>query len=231
MCPVRFSQPASNQLSQNAETQVIKGVICSGRSYLANQPANKLPRPFRAVREPRPTSNRGCHVPGWDHRPLGLVRSMDWAASPGWEQMAQTPFVGGPGKGNEPHVGCSIQYNSLHSDASTGKTFFEYWDVSFNPANTSTPPQSWNVYELVWGGGTYPIPWPGPAQSPPPPPPAVPNCTTVGACKRTCPGFVQCPSDGRYYCCTEAAKTGCTLSHNCTGTPGLQFCACPKPPT
>jgi hypothetical protein len=40
--------------------------------------------------------------------PLGMVRSKTWAASPQWEEMKQSPFVGGPA-GGEPHVGCSIQ--------------------------------------------------------------------------------------------------------------------------
>eukprot|EP01047_Picozoa_sp_COSAG01_P045956 COSAG01_NODE_4274_length_5190_cov_1.718916_5_plen_697_part_00 len=157
--------------------------------------------------------------------PLGLVRSKDWQASPGWQQMPQTPFVGGP-DGGEPHVGCSIQYNSLHRDESTGKTYFEYWDVSFNSANKSSPGQSWNMYELVWGAGAYPIAWPGPPQSLSPPPAPV-DCSTKKMCQVSCKGFVACPSDDRYYCCTDSAKTGCTGVHNCTGTPGLHFCACP----
>lgn len=158
--------------------------------------------------------------------PLGLVRSKTWKASPGWEQMKQTPFVGGP-DGGEPHVGCSIQYNSLHQDMSTGKTYFEYWAVSFNSANKSSPGQYWAMYELVWGKGKYPIVWPGPAQSPSPPPAPVPDCSTKSKCQATCKGFVACPTDTVYYCCTDAARTGCTGVHNCTGTPGLLDCACP----
>eukprot|EP00040_Diaphanoeca_grandis_P043837 m.269238 g.269238 ORF g.269238 m.269238 type:complete len:470 (-) comp83218_c0_seq1:224-1633(-) len=158
--------------------------------------------------------------------PLGLVRSKSWAASPQWEQMGKTPFVGGP-TGNEPHVGCSIQYNSLHLDSETNKTYFAFWDVSFYPANKTTAPQTWHMYELVWGGGDLPMIWPGPRQSPPPPPtppPPTPNCATKTSCKATCSGFVECPSDGRYYCC---AATACNGTHLCAGTSGLKFCACP----
>ena len=170
----------------------------------------------------------GCDLKrGEQWWPLGLVRSKTWAASPQWEQMdkAMTPFVGGPA-GGEPHVGCSIQYNSLHTDSSTGTTYFEYWGVTFFPANATTPRQSWNVYELVWGAGTYPIQWDGPPQSPPPPPRPAPDCSTLASCKRTCAGFAECPADQRYYCCDAAA--GCTQQHNCSGTPGLRFCACPS---
>ena len=54
----------------------------------------------------------GCDLTrGEQWWPLGIVRSKTWRASPGWEQMPveSTPFVGGAA-GNEPHVGCSIQY-------------------------------------------------------------------------------------------------------------------------
>lgn len=55
-----------------------------------------------------------------------MVRAKTWAASPQWEQMTQTPFVGGP-FGNEPHIGCSIQYNALWQDGLNGSTFFAFW--------------------------------------------------------------------------------------------------------
>ena len=107
--------------------------------------------------------------------PLGLVRSTGYVASPGWTQMdhLQTPFVGGP-KGDEPHVGCSIQYNDLHVDGQ-GSTYFSFWDVSFHPLNKSTPFQTWHLYSLVWGSGVLPMAWPGPAQIAPPPPLRVPT--------------------------------------------------------
>lgn len=95
----------------------------------------------------------GCDLTqGEQWWPLGIVRSQNWSASPGWEQMpvGRTPFVGGAA-GGQPHVGCSIQYNSMHLDPRSGVTYFAYWDVSFNPANKSTPPQSWNEYALAWG--------------------------------------------------------------------------------
>ena len=129
----------------------------------------------------------------WDrHNESALFRT-------GWEQMpkSRTPFVGGAA-GNQPHIGCSIQYNSLHLDPQSGVTYFAYWyekrslfihsswrfvpslsrqtvvsiqnsryrrlytilfkarrllfrrDVSFNPANKSSPRQSWNEYTLEW---------------------------------------------------------------------------------
>ena len=70
--------------------------------------------------------------------PLGMVRSKTWAASPQWEEMKTSPFVGGP-VGGEPHVGCSIQYNSLWQDGDGGSTFFAFWDVGFYPASPSSP--------------------------------------------------------------------------------------------
>jgi hypothetical protein len=56
------------------------------------------------------------------------------------------------------------------------------------------------------------------------------DCSTMASCKKTCPGFAECASDGWYYCCADAPLTGCTLVHNCSGTaPGhpLLECACP----
>lgn len=168
----------------------------------------------------------GCET-GWDTQwwPLGMVRSPTWAASPQWQQMQVTPFVGGPG-GGEPRVGCSIQYNSLHWEgevggAGGGTTYLAFWDVSFHPTNASSPSQSWHLYELVWGmGGGLPMAWPGPPQGPPPPT----NCSTQSACKATCPGFTQCPSDGFFYCCADT--THCAATHDCAGAPGLHFCSC-----
>ena len=100
--------------------------------------------------------------------PLGIVRSRSYAASPSWEQMevVRTPFVGGP-NGNEPHVGCSIQYNDLFVD-DLGTTYFSFWDVSFYPKSSSTPFQTWHLYSLVWGSGGLPMAWPGPSQVAPP---------------------------------------------------------------
>ena len=96
----------------------------------------------------------GCET-GWDSQwwPLGLVRSQSWSSSSKWEQMPTTPFVGGPA-GKEPRVGCSIQYNSLHFDHTTGTTYFAFWDVSFHPLNASVPSQRWHLYELAWGSPT-----------------------------------------------------------------------------
>lgn len=154
--------------------------------------------------------------------PLGLVRAKTWAPSPQWEQMPHTltPFVGGPA-GGEPHVGCSIQYSSLHSDPATNVTYFGFWDVSFHPANSSAPFSTWHIYELTWGAPVLPMRWPGPQQQRP----SVPDCSTVDKCKATCPGFVQCPSDGTFYCCAAPA---CAGQHKCAGTPGLLGCACPR---
>jgi hypothetical protein len=159
--------------------------------------------------------------------PLGLVRSKTWAASPNWEQMSTTPFVGGPA-GNEPHVGCSVQYNSLWADPATAKTYFSFWDVSFYPANKSTPFSAWHIYELEWGALALPMKWPGPPQAPPaptPPSPPPPDCGTKASCKASCPGFVECAADGRYYCC--AAQPLCSQQHACKDSPGLLECACP----
>eukprot|EP00658_Telonema_sp_P-2_P073843 TRINITY_DN6297_c0_g1_i1.p1 TRINITY_DN6297_c0_g1~~TRINITY_DN6297_c0_g1_i1.p1 ORF type:complete len:522 (+),score=39.78 TRINITY_DN6297_c0_g1_i1:251-1816(+) len=154
--------------------------------------------------------------------PLGLVRSKEWAPSPRWEQMpAGNPFVGGPA-GGEPHVGCSIQYNSMHVD--NGTTYFSFWDLSFHPASKSASPSTWHLYELAWGTPTVPMVWPGPPQQ-------GPDCSTEASCKATCPGFVKCPTDTVYYCC---AAPECSGQHTCSATPGLLGCACnakPSPPT
>jgi hypothetical protein len=48
--------------------------------------------------------------------------------------------------------------------------------------------------------------WNGPPQSPAPPPVPAPDCRTKASCKKTCAGFVECPSDGRYYCCAYSGK-------------------------
>jgi hypothetical protein len=167
----------------------------------------------------------GCET-GWDTQwwPLGLVRSRTWAPSGQWEQMAVTPFVGGP-VGGEPRVGCSVQYNHLHFDDGTNRTYFGFWDVSFHPANASAPAQTWHLYQLQWGTGTGTLPmrWPGPPQQKP-----EPDCRTADRCKATCPGYVECPSDGRFYCC--AATDECTGQHACAANPGLLGCACPERP-
>jgi hypothetical protein len=160
----------------------------------------------------------GCET-GWDSQwwPLGLVRSAGWAPSTQWEQMRETPFVGGPA-GGEPHVGCSIQYNSLHVD--DGTTFFAFWHVSFHPANASLPAAGWHLYELAWGAAPLPMQWPGPAQRPPAPV----DCSTKASCESTCPGFVECAADGFFYCCADAVH--CAQTHDCAGNAGLHFCSC-----
>ena len=162
----------------------------------------------------------GCET-GWDSQwwPLGLVRSAGWAPSTQWEQMRETPFVGGPA-GGEPHVGCSIQYNSLHVDDDDGTTFFAFWHVSFHPANASLPAAGWHLYELAWGAAPLPMQWPGPAQRPPAPV----DCSTKASCESTCPGFVECAADGFFYCCADAVH--CAQTHDCAGNAGLHFCSC-----
>jgi hypothetical protein len=162
----------------------------------------------------------GCET-GWDSQwwPLGLVRSAGWAPSTQWEQMRETPFVGGPA-GGEPHVGCSIQYNSLHVDDDDGTTFFAFWHVSFHPANASLPAAGWHLYELAWGAAPLPMQWPGPAQRPPAPV----DCSTKASCESTCPGFVECAADGYFYCCADAVH--CAQTHDCAGNAGLHFCSC-----
>ena len=151
--------------------------------------------------------------------PLGLVRSKTWAPSPQWEQMprALTPFVGGPAAG-EPHVGCSVQYNSVHRDPATNATFLAFWDVAFHSANKSAPFSTWHLYELAWGAPSLPMQWPGPPQQ------GV-DCSTVDKCRASCPNFAQC-ADGTFYCCESPA---CTSQHACASEPGLLGCACPVP--
>lgn len=90
-------------------------------------------------------------TPGAQWWPLGAVRSADWAASPQWGQMARakTPLMVGP------HVGCSIQYNSLWHDDSRGKTWWAMWNVDFAHGCSS-----WHMYTLEWSPPTLPMPWP-----------------------------------------------------------------------
>jgi hypothetical protein len=52
-------------------------------------------------------------------------------ADAGANQSHIPAFVGGPA-GNQPHIGCSMQYNSFHFDHTTGETYFSFWvRVSF----------------------------------------------------------------------------------------------------
>ena len=192
------------------------GCIGSGEASILRAPSGFMYQVIEAA-----DKELGCET-GWGSQwwPLGLVRSRDWAPSGAWEQMAATPFVGGPG-GGEPHVGCSIQYNSLHLDPGTGTTWLALWDVSFHPANASSPAQTWHLYELVWGEGPpLPMAWPGPPQAPP----GQPDCGTKAACKASCSGFAECASDGWWYCCADAVH--CGKVHDCAGSAGLHYCAC-----
>lgn len=151
--------------------------------------------------------------------PLGLVRSKTWSPSPLWEQMvfSQTPFIGGPG-GHEPHVGCSIQYNHLHVDQISGYTYLSFWDVSFHPLNSSSPRQTWHLYQLDWGNPQLPMMWPGPPQT-------RPTCETVNGCRESCSStFEECSSDGWWYCCDQ-----CNGTHTCFDNPKLSSCACGQP--
>jgi hypothetical protein len=91
--------------------------------------------------------------PGEQWWPLGVVRStMDWAPSPRWQQAATTPLMVGP------HVGCSLQYNSMWLDGGaqgTGKTWWAVWNDDFKNGCSS-----WHMYVLVWGTAPLPMPWP-----------------------------------------------------------------------
>jgi len=191
------------------------GCIGSGEASILTSPSGYMYQVIEAT-DVELTCDLQWGMQWW---PLGLVRSKTWAASPQWEQMptTQTPFVGGPA-GQEPHVGCSIQYNSFHRDEVTQDVYFGFWDVSFHSANKTAPSSTWNLYKLQWGEPQLPMQWPGPAQKPV-------NCSTAESCKDSCTGFTQCPSDGRYYCCDAPAE--CSLQHACAGTPGLLDCACP----
>jgi hypothetical protein len=52
---------------------------------------------------------------------------------------------------------------------------------------------------------------------------APPDCADANSCRKECPGFVQCPTDGWFYCC---ASPDCPHTHACAGNPGLEACAC-----
>mmetsp|Transcript_56709 Transcript_56709/g.123257 ORF Transcript_56709/g.123257 Transcript_56709/m.123257 type:complete len:127 (-) Transcript_56709:663-1043(-) len=98
----------------------------------------------------------------------------------------------------------------------TGTTYFAFWDVSFHPTNATAPRQTWHMYSLEWGAAPLPMIWPGPAQK-------GPDCTTSESCKETCPGFVECSTDGWFYCCADKQ---CAGQHACAGNKGLLDCAC-----
>eukprot|EP00035_Acanthoeca_spectabilis_P001937 m.83830 g.83830 ORF g.83830 m.83830 type:complete len:470 (+) comp11244_c0_seq2:30-1439(+) len=191
------------------------GCIGSGEASVLRAPSGYLYQVIEAA-DVALTCDLQLNQQWW---PLGMVRAKTWAASPQWEQMTQTPFVGGP-FGNEPHVGCSIQYNALWQDGLNGSTFFAFWDVAFFPANASEPRQTWHVYELEWAADAhYPMRWPGPPESN-----GTIDCSTRDTCKATCAGFVECPADHVFYCCAD--KEQCSGTHNCAGTSGLHYCAC-----
>jgi hypothetical protein len=88
-------------------------------------------------------------TPGQQWWPLGVVRSPVWAPSPSWEQARATPLMVGP------HVGCSLQYNSLWRDDVTGMTWWAVWNVDF--ANGCS---WWHMYALDWAPTELPMPWP-----------------------------------------------------------------------
>ena len=105
----------------------------------------------------------------------------------------------------------------MHFDPWTGRTYLAFWDVSFHPVNASVPAQRWHVYELVWGAGALPMAWPGPPQ-------IDVDCSSKEKCRQTCPAYVECPSDGWFYCCADALH--CAAQHACAGAPDLRYCGC-----
>ena len=88
-------------------------------------------------------------TPGQQWWPLGVVRSSSWAASPQWEQARASPLMVGP------HVGCSLQYNSLWRDEARNKTWMAVWNVDFAKGCSW-----WHQYALEWAPTALPMPWP-----------------------------------------------------------------------
>ena len=88
-------------------------------------------------------------TPGQQWWPLGVVRSAEWAPSPGWEQARVSPMMVGP------HVGCSLQYNSLWRDDVRGTTWWAVWNVDFAKGCSW-----WHMYALEWAPTALPMPWP-----------------------------------------------------------------------
>ena len=123
------------------------GCIGSGEASALRAPSGRLYQVIEAA-----DVGLTCDLtPGAQWWPLGAVRSASWAASPQWEQMAaaRTPLMVGP------HVGCSIQYNSLWHDAATNKTWWAMWNLDFARGCSS-----WHMYVLEWAPQTLPMPWP-----------------------------------------------------------------------
>lgn len=124
------------------------GCIGSGESSTMRAPSGALYQVIEAA-----DVGLTCDLtPGQQWWPLGAVRSeLGWAASPRWQQMptARTPMMVGP------HVGCSLQYNSLWLDASRGKTWWAVWNLDFARGCSS-----WHMYQLVWAQAELPMPWP-----------------------------------------------------------------------
>ena len=88
-------------------------------------------------------------TPGQQWWPLGVVRSPAWAPSPSWQQARTSPLMVGP------HVGCSLQYNSLWRDDVRGKTWWAVWNVDFVKGCSW-----WHMFALEWAPAALPMPWP-----------------------------------------------------------------------
>ena len=125
------------------------GCIGSGESSTLRAPSGLLYQVIEAA-----DVGLTCDLtPGAQWWPLGAVRSAaGWAASPQWQQLpaASTPMMVGP------HVGCSLQYNSLWLDGARGKTWWAVWNLDFARGCSS-----WHMFSLDWAPARpLPMPWP-----------------------------------------------------------------------
>ena len=122
------------------------GCIGSGESSSLRGPSGRLYTVIEAA-----DVELTCDLtPGQQWWPLGVVRSPGWAPSPEWEQARVTPLMVGP------HVGCSLQYNSLWVDKARSKTWWAVWNVDFARGCSW-----WHTYALEWGApAAQPMPWP-----------------------------------------------------------------------
>lgn len=126
------------------------GCIGSGESSTLRGPSGALYQVIEAA----DVGLECILTPNTQWWPLGIVRSnASWQASPSWAEATSTPFM------TDPHVGCSLQYNSFWLDDRTNSTWWAVWGVNF--VNQQVACSSWHIYQLVWGSTSYPMSWPG----------------------------------------------------------------------
>jgi len=75
--------------------------------------------------------------------PFGLLRSQNLSPSGTWSSVnPNNPFMIGP------HVGCTIQYNSLWEDVD-GTVYWGFWSSNIEDGRVRC--KSWYLFQLNWG--------------------------------------------------------------------------------